>query len=260
MFAPAVTLAGPVLVTARSATRATTEVAAVAELLAGFGSAVAVLAEAVLVIVVPAPAALDCTTSVKAAVEPEGSEAMVQVTVPVAPTAGVGQGKPAAAPRGTNGVPAGTLSVNTVDCAACGPLLGRPMEEETFPPATTVSGPVLVMARSAAAVTITVKALPLLLDGSVSAVAVLADAVLVIVFPNVPGAALTASVKEALAPADSGAIVPVIGPPAPTAGVAHVNAGPEPCANDTNVVPGGIVSLKETDCAGSGPLLMSVMP
>src|SRR5258708_33592629 len=88
---PAITLAGAVLVTARSAAGAVIEVVALAELFAGLGSAVVELADAVFVTVVPALATLDCTTRVKVAEAGAASEALVQVTVPAAPTAGVVQ-------------------------------------------------------------------------------------------------------------------------------------------------------------------------
>src|SRR5258708_25560935 len=88
---PAITLAGAVLVTARSAAGATTDVTALAELFAGLGSAVVELADAVFVTVVPALATLDCTTRVKVAEAAAESEALVQVTGPVPPMAGSAQ-------------------------------------------------------------------------------------------------------------------------------------------------------------------------
>src|SRR5258708_23087445 len=88
---PAITLAGAVVVTAGGAAGAATDVVALAELFAGLGSAVVELADAVFVTVVPALATLDCTTRVKVAEAAAESEALVQVTAPVPPTAGVAQ-------------------------------------------------------------------------------------------------------------------------------------------------------------------------
>src|SRR5258706_1674684 len=121
---------GAAVVAAGWAAGAVTEVAALAELFAGLGSAVVELADAVFVTVVPALATLDCTTSVKVAEAAAESEALVQVTAPVPPTAGVAQVNtgPDVCARDTNVVPAGRVSVNAVDCAAWGPLLVRPME------------------------------------------------------------------------------------------------------------------------------------
>ncbi len=83
-------------------------------LFAGVGSFVGELAAAVLVIVAPlATLALTLTTSVKAATAPAGSEAMLQLTVPPAPTAGLVHEKagPVFWARETNVVPAGRVSV-----------------------------------------------------------------------------------------------------------------------------------------------------
>src|SRR5690348_7620845 len=77
-----------VFVTAKSAC-AITVVVAVAELLPGVGSVVAVVAVAVLVsIVLCGVLALTLTTMVKTAVSPAATVAFVNVTVPVPPTAG----------------------------------------------------------------------------------------------------------------------------------------------------------------------------
>ena len=108
-----------------------TVVVAVAELFAGVGSFVGELAAAVLVIVAPlATLALTFTTTVKAATAPAGSEAMLQLTVPPAPTAGLVHEKagPVFWARETNVVPAGRVSVTAAVWASDGPLLVRLIE------------------------------------------------------------------------------------------------------------------------------------
>jgi len=57
----------------------------------------------------------------------------------------------------------------------------------------------------------------------------------------------------------SRAAVAVTVPVPPTAGVLSVNAGPEVCIIETNVVLGGVVSVSETLDAGSGPALVNVI-
>src|SRR6187200_1638995 len=110
MLPPATTVAAPaVFVTARSARSAVTVVVAVTLLLPGVGSAVADATVAVLVMTVPpAVAAPTFTTSVNEALAPLASEGLVEVTVPVPPTAGVVDVHPAGAVNETNVVPAGT--------------------------------------------------------------------------------------------------------------------------------------------------------
>src|SRR5438132_3583158 len=117
MLLPGAAVAGPVLVTARSADVATV-VVTVDVLLAAFVSVVVVAAEAVLVMVEPLPT---CTTIVKVAVAPAASVGLVSVIVPVPPGAGVKLVKPAGWVSETNVVPAGVSSVREMFCASLGP-------------------------------------------------------------------------------------------------------------------------------------------
>ena len=96
---------------------------AAALLFAAFGSEAAELTLAVFVIVVPTGvAALTCTTRVKVAVADTMSELFVDVTFPVAPTAGVVLIQPAGAVNETNVVLAGIASVSETLVASLGPL------------------------------------------------------------------------------------------------------------------------------------------
>src|ERR1044072_168624 len=115
MLFPAITgLGGSVLVTAISAW-AMTAVVVVEVAFSGVGSLVSAVAVAVLVIVVP-PATVPgtLTTMVKTAVSPEGTEALVNTTLPVPPTEGaaVPQPLPVVTVAETNVVFAGTASVS----------------------------------------------------------------------------------------------------------------------------------------------------
>jgi hypothetical protein len=67
----------------------------------------------------------------------------------------------------------------------------------------------------------------------------------------------TTSVKLAAPPLASVARLHVTVPPAPTAGVVQVKAGPEFCTPDTNVVPAGNASVSVTLCALLGPALLT---
>lgn len=126
MFVPSMADAGAVLVTPRSAEVATVLVF-VAVLLAGSGSAVDELAEAVFEIVEPpGAAAFTFTTSVNAAVASANDE-LLQLTVPGAPTAGVVHDQPAGDVSETNVVPAGNASLRVALCAGFGPLFVTPI-------------------------------------------------------------------------------------------------------------------------------------
>ena len=102
------------MVTERSA-RAMTAVVTVAELFPGHGSKVSLAAVAVLLSVVPfGVLAFTLTTSLKVAVAPASNLEIVQVTVPVPPTAGAEQLKagPLVCVNERNVVLAGVASVN----------------------------------------------------------------------------------------------------------------------------------------------------
>ena len=99
-----------------------TFVVAVALLLPGLLSADAVVTEAVLASTVPAGVAASTpTTSVNTAL-PAGSVAIVHVTVPVPPTAGVVHDQPAGDASEVNVVFAGSASVSATVVALLGPL------------------------------------------------------------------------------------------------------------------------------------------
>ena len=123
-FAPAPMLVGPLFTTLRSAL-VPAVVVADEVLFAGFGSLVA---EVTLAVLTTLPVGADGerrTTNEKAAVPPVASEGIVQVIVPLAPTAGVVQVKagPLVCDDDTNVVLAGVVSVNDTVLAALGPLL-----------------------------------------------------------------------------------------------------------------------------------------
>src|SRR5438067_5170798 len=124
MFPPAFTGSGAsLLVTDRSA-RAMTVVVAVAELLPGHGSSVSLVTVAVLLSVVPfGVLAFTITTSRNVAFAPVPNMEIVQLTVPVPPTAGVEQRKagPLVCAKETNVVFAGVASVSETLTAALGP-------------------------------------------------------------------------------------------------------------------------------------------
>src|SRR5437870_7000443 len=112
---PAVTMAGPVLLTATSAEVATV-VTVEEELLAPLASLVALKTLAVLVIVEPLASVVSAlTTRVNVALAPAASVAVLPMTVPVPPAGGfvkVNAG-PAVCISETKVVPAGTVSVST---------------------------------------------------------------------------------------------------------------------------------------------------
>src|SRR5258706_2655534 len=100
-----------------------TVVVAVDELLAGMESVVALLIVVVLLSIVPsATPELTFTVNVKSSAAPTARLAMVQVTVPVPPTAGVAQVHPSGEESETNVVPVGTVSVKLTVSAVSGPL------------------------------------------------------------------------------------------------------------------------------------------
>lgn len=122
---PAATAAGPVFVIARSAV-AVAVAADVDELFDGLGSVVALVTFAVFDNVAPlAIAELERMVMLNAAEAPTASEAMLQVIVPPAPTAGfvhVNAG-PDVCASDTNVDPVGMVSVSATVCASLGPVL-----------------------------------------------------------------------------------------------------------------------------------------
>ena len=122
MLFPAVTGLGvPLSVTARSQI-VVTGVAVVVLLLAELGSAVEEETVEVAVMVVAAIEDATFTTTIILAEAPEARLASVQVTVPVAPTAGVVQIQPAGAEMDAKVVLVGTTSVKVAFVELAGPL------------------------------------------------------------------------------------------------------------------------------------------
>ena len=116
----------------------------------------------------------------------------------------------------------------------------------------------MVTDRSAALLTVVV-AVALLFPGVGSVVVELTVAVLVIVEPlGVAALTLTTSEKVAVAPAARVAMFAVIVPVPPTAGEVIEEPGPEVCITETKVVFAGVESVRETLCAGLGPLFVNV--
>jgi hypothetical protein len=122
MLFPAVTGLGvPLSVTARSQI-VVTGVAVVVLLLAELGSEVEEETVEVAVMVVAAIEDATFTTTIILAEAPEARLASVQVTVPVAPTAGVVQIQPAGAEMDAKVVLVGTTSVKVAFVELAGPL------------------------------------------------------------------------------------------------------------------------------------------
>ena len=82
---------------------------------------------------------------------------------------------------------------------------------------------------------------------------------LIVVPSGVVVATRTTTVKLAEAPEASVAMVPLMVPVPPTAGLVMVNAGPEVCESETNVVLAGMMSDNKTVCASLKPVLATVM-
>jgi hypothetical protein len=97
----------------------------------------------------------------------------------------------------------------------------------------------------------------LLFAGVGSAVVLLTVAVLVTV-PVAAVVTLSTIVNVALVAGFSVAIVHVIGPVPPTAGVVQLNVGPLFCVDDANVVFAGSVSFSATAVAPDGPAFATV--
>ena len=93
-----------------------------------------------------------------------------------------------------------------------------------------------------------------------STVAAVTSAVLTIVAPlGVLGDTRTTTVKFAKAPEASVPIVAADRPVPPAAGPVKLNAGPEVCASETNVVFAGTTSESATVWASLGPAFKTVI-
>jgi hypothetical protein len=230
---------------------------ALALLLPADGSVVPLVTVAVFVIV-PDVLAETWTTREIVADAPEASVAAVQLTVPAAPTAGVVHvnAGPAIWVDETKVVPAGSRSESVTVAAALGPALATVIVYARLVPGVTVAGAVFVTETSAETLTVVV-AVAELLPGVGSGVVLDVVAVLDSV-PVAPVGTLTTSEKVALAPEAIEAMVQLTVPPAPTAGVVQLNAGPAVCVEETNVVPAGSASESVTPVT-LGPALATVM-
>jgi hypothetical protein len=218
---------------------------------------VATVVVAVLETTVPfATLALTLTTSVKTA-DPSGTDDALQLTVPLALTAGVVQLQPPGELRDTNVVPTGSASLSDTVCAVDGPLLVAVIVYVRSVPAVTGSGLSVLVTDKSADVATVVLAVAELLPVFGSNVDEFAEAVLEITVPlGVPAPTFTTRVKTA----DPGAneeFVAVTVPVAPTAGV--VANHPDAVLNETNVVLGGTASVSWALVALFGPLLATVI-
>jgi hypothetical protein len=141
-------------VTARFAAGAATTVRAEALLFNEFGSAVAVVALAEFV---TDPGNVGAViTSVNVPLAPLASVAMLAVTVPVPPTAGVVSVQPGDAVIEVKVVPAGRGSLIETFAAGSGPLFVTVMVYVMAPEVRTFAGPVFVTTRSATGRTVIV--------------------------------------------------------------------------------------------------------
>ena len=214
---------------ARSAD-AVTAVVAVEVLSAGSGSLIG-LATLAVSDRLPACAGAVTVTVIVGAVAPVASAGLVQVTetLPALP-----QTQPVPVAE-TNVTPAGSASVTVRLTASDGPLFTTTSEYATLPPATTVAGPVFVMARSAEAVTVVLTEAVLLVRSGSAAVED-TDAVLDTVAAW-PGAVTVTVMGAAEVPAARVASVQLT-ETFPTL----VQTQPVPVA-DTKVTPAGSVSV-----------------
>src|SRR6266851_5453607 len=144
MVLPLATVAGAVLTTLKSAPPGAglTEDVADAVLLAGTGSGVEEVTEAVLVSVMP-PGAVTVTTIVTTAKPGEGIEPGLAKTVPLDPTAGPRQ-LPWLTVQERNVVPTGRGSLRTTPFEMPGPLLLTKSRYVSVLPETTGSGDALL--------------------------------------------------------------------------------------------------------------------
>jgi hypothetical protein len=236
----AVTLAGPVLVMLRSA-EAVTAVVEEEVLLVASGSAV--VEEMLEVLVREADCAGAVTTTVTVGpVVPVVRVGRVQVTETLPVFAHV-QPVPAADTKVT---PTGKVSVTVTFEASDGPLFAATREYVTEPAAVTVAGPVLVIDRSADAVTVVVDSEVLFAPtGSLVAADTVAEFVSVVACA---GAVRTTVRGGAVAPAVKAARVHVT-----ETLPEFVHVHPVPAA-ETKLTPDGRVSSTERFAASDGPL------
>ena len=126
-------------------------------------------------------------------------------------------------------------------------------------PATTGPADVVPIADKSACVCTVVEPEALLFAGLGSLVVLLTVAEFVIVVPaGVLGDTRTTRMNVAESPESRVAIVPMIDPVPPCAGLSRVNAGPEVCVTDTKVLLAGTLAEAVTSSASSGPAFANV--
>jgi hypothetical protein len=126
-----------------------------------------------------------------------------------------------------------------------------------FEPVDAAAGAVLRIEMSALPVAF-VNAVDVLLPGVESVVVAAALAVFEITAPTAPGLMWTV-IENVAEVGASEAIVQLIVPVPPTAGVVHENVGPVVCDSETKVVFAGTASVRATLAAFEGPRFVNVM-
>jgi hypothetical protein len=249
----------PVIAPARAQRSAAipTTVVVLAVLFAEFGSVVEEDTVAEFVITVPLGVPeLTFTTSVNDAELNGASVAIMQVWVPVPPTASGGQLHPAAGVTETKVVLTGITSLRVTDVAVCGPSFRTVRVYVMLPPTATGSGESDFRTRRFAPPLTVVVALAELLAVTASSVEATL-AVLVMIVPFGVAAATLSTKVIVLVPTGTEGLVQVCVPVPPTGSGGHVH--PTPGVTETNVVPAGVVSEKETFDAASGPALVTMI-
>src|SRR6266498_4446414 len=249
----------PVIAPARAQRSAATPttVVVLAVLFAEFGSVVEEDTVAVFPITVPLGVPeLTFTTSVNDAELNGASVAIVQVWVPVPPTASGEQLHPAAGVTETKVVLAGITSLRMTDVAVCGPSFRTVRLYVMLPPTATGSGESDFRTRRFAPALTVVVALAELLAVTASSGEVTL-AVLVMIVPFGVAAATLRTKVIVLVPTGTEGLVQVCVPVPPTGSGGHVH--PAPGVTETNVVPAGVVSEREVLEAASGPALVTLI-
>jgi hypothetical protein len=240
-FVPAVALTGAVFVTLTSALKVIAAIV-VCELFDVSGSKLPVVALAVFVTLVVFPTR---TTSVNAVEPPFGMASYEQTIVPVPPTAGVAQigATPEVGVNETNVVPGGTTSVRMTSVAGSGPPFVKVIAYVRFVPETPAGGPVFVTTMFAFDTAVVIVAVLFSSFGSFAVATV--DVFTNCVPDAVPAGMCPVSVNVVVELPGMLALVQVIVPPAPTAGVVQANGTPV-CVRETNVIVPGSVSVSVT--------------
>src|SRR6266498_349689 len=249
----------PVIAPARAQRSAATPttVVVLAVLFAEFGSVVEEDTVAVFPITVPLGVPeLTFTTSVNDAELNGASVAIVQVWVPVPPTASGEQLHPAAGVTETKVVLTGITSLRVTDVASWGPSFRTVRVYVMLPPTATGSGESDFRTRRFAPELTVVVALAELFPVIASSVEATL-AVLVMIVPFGVAAATFRTKVIVLVPTGTEGLVQVCVPVPPTGSGGQVH--PAPGVTDTNVVPGGVVSERETFDAASGPELVTLI-